>query len=173
MVSRETVESRVMELVKPILDDLGLELYEISFHPAGNRSILRIFVDRPGGGITLAECAQVSRELSAILDVEDPIPHSYTLEVSSPGATRRLKDERDFKRSVGMFVLLELSRPVEGKRSFRGRLMAFEGGEVKIEVCRRSKKGGSLKRSEVRIPYEAISFARLEVREDDLLEGKR
>jgi len=162
-----------MELVEPILADLGLELYELSFRPAGNRSVLKVFVDRPGGGITLAECAQVSRELSAVLDVEDPIPYSYTLEVSSPGATRKLSDERDFERSVGRNVFVETSEPVDGKRAFSGRLAAFEDGKVEIEVGQKTKKGRPPKKARVCIPYEIVSFARLEVGKDDLLGGRR
>ena len=174
MRGREEVERKVEELVSPILEDMGLELYEVSFHPAGNRSVLRVFIDRPEGGITLTECAEVSRELSAVLDVEDPIPSSYTLEVSSPGATRRLRNERDFERAVGKLVLVETVEAVDGKRRFVGRLVAFESGVATIEVRKRAKKGMRPKVDKlVDIPYEQVKFARLELDIDEVLGGKQ
>lgn len=174
MGEKEEMEHKITELVAPILDDMGLELYNVNFYPAGRRSILRIFVDRQGGGVTIADCASVSRELSAILDVEDPIPTSYALEVSSPGATRRLKSERDFERSIGRTVFIETSEPVENLRTFRGVLVAFENDEAVIEVQQKEKKREvSKSKVIIRIPHRVIGFARLEIDEDKISGDKQ
>lgn len=85
------IVDRVKECLMPILGDYGLELVDIEFRPSGKRWLLRIFIDKEGG-VLLSDCEKISRELSSILDVEDFIDHPYTLEVSSPGITRRFKD---------------------------------------------------------------------------------
>ena len=101
MYKTETIQ----ELVLPILESMGVELVEIQCHGTGNRTILRIFVDEPGG-ITLDRCAQVSREISDLLDRKDPIACSYVLQVSSPGLDRPLKTEHDFIRNIGKNIEL-------------------------------------------------------------------
>lgn len=174
MSEKSEIEYKVKELVEPILDEMGLELYDVNFHLAGKRSILRIFIDRVDGNVTIDDCAKVSQELSAILDVEDPIPTSYVLEVSSPGATRRLKNEHDFKRSIGKTVLVETKEPIENRRVFKGVLIAFEGNTITVEIQKKKTKGKQrAEKTLVEIPYDAISFARLELDLAEILGDKR
>lgn len=123
---------RVKKCVVPILDDHGLELFDIEFRSSGRRWLLRIFIDKEGG-VLLSDCENISRELSSILDVEDFITHPYTLEVSSPGVTRPLKTVNDFKRSIGKLCRIITKEPVSGKRELRGVIISVKEGEIQIK----------------------------------------
>lgn len=144
---------RLTALVQPILEEEGLELVELEFKRSGRHSLLRFFVDKPGG-VTLDDCSALSIQLGDLLDVEDLIPHRYVLEVSSPGATRLLKRPQDYERFVGRLVNITSREPVEGQTHLTGRLVAFANGRVTLEV---PSKGP------VTIGLEAIERARLEV----------
>ena len=122
---RETL----LKLLEPAIEALGYELVELEFPP----HLLRIYIDREGG-ITVDDCEVVSRQVSAVLDVEDPIPGAYTLEVSSPGLDRPLRKEADFVRFAGERAKVELALPKDGRRRFTGILKGCEAGEVLIEV---------------------------------------
>jgi ribosome maturation factor RimP len=110
----ETIE-KIEGIVVPILGERLLELVEVEFRPSGKRWLLRIYIDREGG-VTIDDCEYVSRELSRVLDVEDPIEHPYTLEVSSPGLTRPLKRREDFVRSRGKKCRIITREEIGGKR---------------------------------------------------------
>ncbi len=116
---------------------------------------MRLYVDRPGG-IGLDDLQSASEEISAILDVEDPIASSYTLEVSSPGLDRPLKTEADYGRFVGKLAKLSSYEPVDGRRHWTGRLVSADGGVIEIAL---EKEGGQV----CRVPYAKISHGRLEV----------
>ncbi len=118
LLDNEEIERRVEEILTPILDRKGYVLVDIEFKGAGRRQILRIFIDRREGGITVNECARVSDELSLILDVEDFISGPYILEVSSPGLDRILKKDREINWAIGKNV-----RVVTLEGEFRGRLI--------------------------------------------------
>ncbi|HET7174917.1 MAG TPA: ribosome maturation factor RimP [Gammaproteobacteria bacterium] len=122
---RETL----LKLLEPAIEALGYELVELEFPP----HLLRIYIDREGG-VTVDDCEVVSRQVSAVLDVEDPIPGAYTLEVSSPGLDRPLRKEADFARFAGERAKVELVLPKDGRRRFTGTLKGCEAGEVLIEV---------------------------------------
>ena len=122
---RETL----LKLLEPAIEALGYELVELEFPP----HLLRIYIDREGG-VTVDDCEAVSRQVSAVLDVEDPIPGAYTLEVSSPGLDRPLRKQADFARFAGGRVKLELTLPKDGRRRYTGILKGCEAGEVMIEV---------------------------------------
>ncbi|HEV2213438.1 MAG TPA: ribosome maturation factor RimP [Gammaproteobacteria bacterium] len=122
---RETL----LKLLEPAIGALGYELVELEFPP----HLLRIYIDREGG-VTVDDCEVVSRQVSAVLDVEDPIPGAYTLEVSSPGLDRPLRKEADFVRFAGERAKVELALPKDGRRRFTGTLKGCEAGEVLIEV---------------------------------------
>lgn len=126
---RETL----IKLLEPAIEALGYEVVELEFHPLGRGGLLRVYIDREGG-ITVDDCEIVSRQVSAVLDVEDPIPGAYTLEVSSPGLDRPLRKEADFARFVGERAKIELTVPKDGRRRFTGTLKGCEAGEVTIEV---------------------------------------
>lgn len=126
--------AKLQAVVDPVVTGQGYELVELEWkNEAG--WVLRVFIDKPGANIGLDDCTQVSRELSAVLDVEDTIPVAYSLEVSSPGLNRPLKKESDFKRFVGKKAKIRTRHPVgESRRNFSGTLVAVEGGKVKIDV---------------------------------------
>ena len=117
----------------PTVEALGFELAGVEFVRAGKHSTLRVYIDHPEG-IDVDQCAQVSHQVSAILDVEDPISTEYYLEVSSPGADRRLFKHQHYLESVGEKVSVKLNTPQQGRRNFAGVLKACEQDEVIVEV---------------------------------------
>ncbi|MBW7956795.1 MAG: ribosome maturation factor RimP [Deltaproteobacteria bacterium] len=127
----EGVEDRIRELARPVAEGFGLELVDVSYTSEYGRRVLRIYIDKPGG-ITVEDCERVSRELSAILDVEDPIPQSYNLEVSSPGLDRPLKTEADFSRFKGKRARIKTREPIEGRRNFKALIDDARDGEVLV-----------------------------------------
>ena len=123
----------VRQIAERVTASQGLELVDIEFKGGGKARMLRLFIDKPGG-VTHQDCAFVSRELGTILDVEEAIPGSYTLEVSSPGLDRKLVKAADFERFAGSRVRLTTSEPVEGSRHFEGRLQGLRDGRVALQV---------------------------------------
>lgn len=120
------------QLIEPVVEDLGYELVGIEYL-TGNPDTLRIYIDQEKG-ITLEDCTTVSREVSAVLDVEDPIHGNYNLEVSSPGMDRPLFKLAHFQRFVGNRIKVRLLHPLQGRKNFTGRLVGVEGDEVIVEV---------------------------------------
>lgn len=121
----------VTDLVKPIVDELGLQLWDVRFEKEGSIWYLRIFLDKEEG-ISIDDCENVSRRLSPILDEVDPIPQSYTLEVSSPGIGRDLRRPQHFEALMGADIHLRLIRPVEGERDFIGQLTGYGDGKITL-----------------------------------------
>lgn len=125
----------VQELVEPILRSRGLGLWDIEFQRHGPRWLLRVYIDRPEGGVTLDDCEAVSRDLGAALDVDDVIDHAYTLEVSSPGLDRTLTRPEHFAQSAGRAVKIKTFEPVNEQRVFQGTLRGLgEGNTVRVEI---------------------------------------
>ena len=143
----------------------GYELVDVEVKRAPGGQLVRLFVDKPGG-IGLDDLQSVSEEVSAILDAEDPISDSYTLEVSSPGLDRPLKNEADYRRAVGKLVRLSSYEPIDGRRHWTGRLLAVEDGEVGLSL---ENEGGQA----ARIPLDKIAHGRLEVEFPAAGRGKR
>jgi len=126
----------VREVVERVAASSGLEVVEIEMRGTGSNRRLRIFIDKPGG-VTHEDCAQLSREVGTILDVEDLVPGgSYVLEVSSPGLDRKLSRPADYQRFVGSRVKLTTCNPVNGQRHFVGRLEAFQDGRLTLDLGR-------------------------------------
>ncbi len=125
--------ARLWELLEPEAEAMGYELVEIELAGGRRNPLLRIYIDAPGG-ITLDDCEFVSRQLSAVLDVEDPIPAQYTLEVSSPGIERPLVKRAHFERAVGERVQLVTRQYHLGRRRFLGLLREVSGETVVVEV---------------------------------------
>jgi ribosome maturation factor RimP len=124
--------ARIQELILPVLQAQEMELVETEFVKTGKRYTLRLFLDKPGG-ITLDDCAALSRLLGEIIDVHEIINHAYTLEVSSPGLTRSLRKVEDFQRFAGRLARITV-RGGTGKRSlFRGELIGLEGETVALQ----------------------------------------
>jgi ribosome maturation factor RimP len=120
-------------LLEPTIEQLGYELADLELRLAGRDSLVRVFIDRPEG-VGLEDCETVSRQVSAVLDVEDPVPGHYVLEVSSPGLDRKLTKPAHYRRYVGDDIRVQLRFPIEGRRKFRGRLTAASEETIQIEV---------------------------------------
>ena len=125
--------NKVAQLVGPTVEALGLQLWGIEHTSQGKYSVLRIFIERDSG-VTIDDCEQVSRQVSAILDVEDPIVGEYTLEVSSPGTDRLLFSVEQFQQYCGEEVDIRVRSPIEGRRKFKGMLQDVVNRVVHIEV---------------------------------------
>lgn len=126
-------EQKLTELLRPAVEETGKSLLGIEYISAGNNSILRLFIDHENG-IDVDDCAEVSRQVGALLDVEDPISSEYNLEVSSPGVDRPLFDIAHFQAVIGEIVNIKLSIPLNGRRKFKGPLVAIENNNLIIEV---------------------------------------
>jgi len=146
----------VEELVLPILEDMHLELVDIEYVKEGKNWFLRLFLDKENG-VDIEECGIVSERLSAHLDEIDPIPHNYFLEVSSPGAERPLKKEEDFMKSVGKNVHIKTYEPLDGEKTFEGKLIHFNDGIITIEVKIKTRT------KTIEVPLEKVAKARLAV----------
>lgn len=133
LVAKAAIDRRIAGIITPTIEALGFELVRIRLM-SGRRAMLQIMAERPEGGIEVDDCAKISRAVSAVLDVEDPIHGEYTLEVSSPGIDRPLTRLKDFERYVDYEVRLETSELIEGRKRFRGVLHGIEGNEVLIEI---------------------------------------
>ncbi|TPE55003.1 ribosome maturation factor RimP [Maribrevibacterium harenarium] len=127
--------AQLEELIRPVVEGLGFEFWGMEYLAKGKDSVLRIFIDTDAEkGIDVEDCAQVSRQVSAILDVEDPISGEYNLEVSSPGMDRPLYELSQYQRFIGSVVALRLRVPFDGRRKFKGQLTGVEGDEVVLLV---------------------------------------
>jgi ribosome maturation factor RimP len=121
------------KLIEPAIEQLGFELADLELNIGGRDGLVRVFIDKPEG-VDLTDCELVSRQLSAILDVEDPLPGRYALEVSSPGLDRRLTKPAHFQRFTGETIQVKLRFPVDGRRNFRGALQAADEEKIEVEV---------------------------------------
>jgi len=126
-------EQKLTEMLRPAVEETGKELLGIEFLSAGNHSVLRLFIEHENG-INVDDCAEVSRQVSAILDVEDPISTEYNLEVSSPGVDRPLFELKHFQAVIGETVNVKLSMPLNGRRKFKGKLEAIENDVLIVTV---------------------------------------
>jgi len=120
-------------LLEPTVERLGYELADLEVRLGGNGGLVRVFIDSPEG-IGLADCEAVSEAVSALLDVDDPVPGNYNLEVSSPGLDRKLTKVEHFQRFMGETVKVRTRFPVAGRRRFRGKLVSVDEDEIVVEV---------------------------------------
>jgi ribosome maturation factor RimP len=134
-----SVEEKVREIVDRVAASQGLEVWDVEFRGTGGKSrMLRVFIDKPAG-VTHEDCEQVSREVSTILDIEDPIKGAYVLEVSSPGLDRKLRGAADYERFKGSLLKLQTLEPVNGTRNYEGRLQDFDGSRLTLELPAKGK----------------------------------
>jgi len=157
LIAKAAIDRRMAEIITPVIEDLGYELVRIRLM-SGKESILQIMADKPEGGIEVDDCALISTAVSAILDVEDLILDSYTLEVSSPGIDRPLTRIKDFDNFEGYEAKLETDELIDGRRRFKGMLAGTEGDEVLI----------NLTEGTVGLKFDWLSDAKL-VLTDDLI----
>lgn len=131
---------KIREIAERVAADSGLEVVEVDLRGGGKARMLRITIDKPGG-VSHEDCANVSHEVSAILDVEDLVPgSSYTLEVSSPGLDRKLLKPSDYVRFTGSLVKVLLREPVEGEKHYEGRLESLHEGRITLELPAKKKQ---------------------------------
>ncbi len=125
--------NELRELLQPTIERLGYEMSDLEANLTGKSGVLRVFIDRPDG-ISLEDCEKVSQAISALLDVEDPLPGPYHLEVSSPGLDRKLTKIAHFQRFTGETVKVRMRFPIEGRKRFRGTLVSTNDDSIVIEV---------------------------------------
>jgi len=142
--------NELQELLEPSIERLGYELIDLEARLGGKSGVVRVFIDRPEG-ISLEDCEKVSRAVSALLDVEDPLPGQYNLEVSSPGLDRKLTKVAHFQRFAGETVKVEMRFPIEGRKRFRGTLVSSNDENIVVEVDGESHT----------LPLATIDIARL------------
>jgi ribosome maturation factor RimP len=152
-MGNDSIEARVQELAERVAIDHGLELVHAEVAGPDNKPIVRVFIDKPQG-VTHDDCSEVSTHLGTVLDVEDFIHASYTLEVSSPGLERGLYKRADYERFAGSNAKMKTRQAINGQRNFRGQLLGVEGDEVIFD----DRTNGR-----VQIPLDLITKANLEV----------
>ncbi len=131
--ARETgMAAEIASIVEPVLEGIGFRVVRVSMMGRSEDRIVQIMAERPDGSITIDDCEQISRALSPVLDVADPVQGTYRLEISSPGIDRPLVRPSDFEDWSGHVAKIELKEPVEGRKRFKGTLEGFEDGEVRI-----------------------------------------
>ncbi|TDL35016.1 ribosome maturation factor RimP [Jeotgalibacillus sp. S-D1] len=150
------INELVEQLATPILNDMNLELVDVEFVKEGSNWFLRVFIDKEEG-VDIEECGIVSNRLSEKLDELDPIPQNYFLEVSSPGAERPLKKEKDFHRAIGKHIYVKTYEPVDGLKEIEGTLTSYNGETLTVAVMIKTRK------KTVTIPKEKVAKARLAV----------
>ena len=150
-----TLRERLIALIEPVLVRLGYELVELEYAAGRSQAVVRVFIDKLGidtpAGITVDDCERVSRDIAALLDVDDPIPTAYTLEVSSPGFDRVLRIPAHFERFVGERVFVELKAPRAGRKRYTGLLQGVTATGIELEVDKQK----------VEVSFEEIGKARL------------
>jgi len=145
-----TLRERLIALIEPVLAQLGYELVELEYAAGRTSAVVRIFIDQPAG-ISVDDCERVSRDVAALLDVDDPIPTAYTLEVSSPGFDRVLRTPGHFERFVGERIYVELQAPRAGRKRYTGILKTVSAAGIEVEVDKQT----------VDVPFGEIAKARL------------
>ena len=152
------LRDRVEALIQPVLEAMDFDLVRVMVQGTV-RTTVQVMAERRGGGaMTVDDCAEISRAVSAVLDVEDPLPGSYTLEVSSPGIDRPLVRSQDFERFTGFEAKIETARPIAGRKRFRGKLLGTTEAGVRI----------ALGEGETELPFGEIHRAKL-VLSDELI----
>ena len=159
--------ARVAELIEPALSDRGYRLVRVAVSGREGKT-LQIMAERSDGTLTIADCEVISKEISPLLDVHDPIAGSYQLEVSSPGIDRPLVRPSDFEDWSGYEAKLEVKQPIDGRKRFRGMLDGFADGEVRIEVDL-----GEAGKNIIGIPMELVGEARLVLTDELIREALR
>ncbi len=150
----ETIRKKVGEIAERVASSEGMELLLVEYKQQGGRWVLTVYIDKEKG-VGLNDCQNISKQLSTILDVEDVIPHRYTLEVSSPGLNRPLVKEKDYIRFRGRKIKIETVNPIEGRKRFVGSLIGCKNGIISLAL----EKG----EQPLTIPLKEVAKARLKV----------
>jgi ribosome maturation factor RimP len=154
------IRDRVFELIEPLLYDIGYELVEVEYLSMYGRWVLRLYIDKENG-VTIDDCADVSRQLGDIIDVKEIIDHEYVLEVSSPGLNRPLRREKDFLRVIGSTIKIKMKQAVNGQKNFTGVLKNCADGTVVLG------SSGNI----IELPFEGIEKSNMVYDFDNNKEG--
>ena len=161
MSKRETYESKTEQLLSPIAEKYGVEIYDVEYVKEGSDWYLRAYIDKPEG-VNIVDCENVSRALSDALDAEDYIPDAYIMEVSSPGLGRALKKDRHLEKSIGAEVEIKTYKPIDGQKEFTGILKAYDAETITIEeseeAAEKNKTTHVFKRNEIALIRLALDF---------------
>ncbi len=161
MQAKTDIEKKVLRLIEPVCDELGLVPVRVRLMGRETNNILQIMAERPADGMLgIGQCAKLSREISALIDVEDPVAGKYALEVSSPGIDRPLTLPVHFQTWRGFDVRIELDRQIEGQRRFKGRLAGLEDDQVLIDLVGEEDTA--------QIPFSWISDAKLLMSDENI-----
>ncbi|MBR6477601.1 MAG: ribosome maturation factor RimP [Lachnospiraceae bacterium] len=156
MSKKETYEAKAEELLAPIVEKMGIEIYDVEYVKEGSDYYLRAYIDKPNG-VNINDCEAVSRAFSDVLDEVDPIEEAYILEVSSPGLGRTLKKDRHLQKSIGQVVELKLFKPIEKRKDFAGELLGFDAESITIRE-EETNEEMSFKRSDLALLRLALDF---------------
>jgi len=143
-------QTHLWELFEPVVEGMGFDLIEIEHFPNPKHGVLRLYIDKEGG-VNVDDCSAVSRQISALIDVEDPVRGQFNLEISSPGSDRPLRRLKDFQRFTGSLVKLKMAMPLDGQRNFKGRLLEANEEVLVIETDT----------EEISLPMSSIEKARI------------
>lgn len=154
------LKEKVKEKLLPLIREENLELVDLEFSSGGPKSLLRIYVDKPRG-VTIDECANLSRKISDFLDMEDFIPHKYSLEVSSPGLDRPLVGREDFIRKVGEKVRVFLREPVDGKLDLVGEIKKFQEETLYLSTESEGTESVGSEEEEKAVPFSNVLKAKV------------
>lgn len=153
MLKEKDVVEKVEKIANPIVEGEGLSIYDVEFKREPQGWVLRVFICRERGNVSIDDCVKVSRQLNVLLDVEDVIEHAYHLEVSSPGLTRSLKKIRHFEKSINSVVKIKTKEPIDGEKVFKGTIVDVSSNIVTV-------KSGE---KEFKVDFENILNAKLEL----------
>lgn len=167
LIAKAAIDRRMAEIIAPVIEDMGFELVRVRLM-GGLTKTLQIMAERPEGGITVDECGAISTAVSAVLDVEDPISETYTLEVSSPGIDRPLTRLKDFETFEGYEARIETEEMIDGRRRFKGVIAGVEDDEVLINI-----EGQGDEEQTIGLKFDWLSDAKLVLTEDLIKEMLR
>ena len=167
LIAEPGLAARVAAVAEPVIEGMGFRLVRVRISAAEGCTV-QVMAERPDGTLTIEDCEEISRALSPVLDVADPVPQAYRLEISSPGLDRPLVRRSDFERHAGHLAKIEMSVPVDGRKRFRGFLAGVEGdsARIRLEEAKAAKAGD---KAEFLLPIEDMAEAKL-VLTDELIE---
>ena len=158
MSKRDTYEAKFEQIVLPITEKIGVQIYDVEYVKEGTDWYLRAYIDKEGG-VTIDDCEKVSREVSEVMDQEDFIEDAYILEVSSPGLGRTLKKDKHLEKSIGQKVEIKTYKPIEKQKEFSGVLEKFDSESITISMEETEKQGNGKKMTFARGDVALIRLA--------------
>lgn len=158
MSKRDTYEAKFEQILLPITEKIGVQIYDVEYVKEGTDWYLRAYIDKEGG-VTIDDCEKVSREVSEVMDQEDFIEDAYILEVSSPGLGRTLKKDKHLEKSIGQKVEIKIYKPIEKQKEFSGVLEKFDSESITISMEETEKQGNGKKMTFARGDVALIRLA--------------